>query len=645
MPYETFGLGKDNISDTFADKIGKEYMGNFKSSSARSPVFLPAKGFDSTWRSPAAIGNNYKVESERKIDGKGRGRGGIINNLSRMARKAVFVGGLGLAMAFYASAGSPRMQTQYKANALSGTEFSDVIHVFPAAADGGGYASTMSILNTSSMPFNGTVKYYGNNFDLEPVFQVGNNLVSQYNVYLAPGGSITVKTAVLGDVKGGFMTLNGDNFAENAALTYDINLGYLQTLSVNSGIFSDKFSASASIDKKNNINTAFALVNFGIDSAVNITLKDESGNTVKTASIPIGANQRLSEYLWQAISGIDNFKGSANYQVVGNDGNPNKNVTATFLQDQNSTFSITPSSPYISQLLTNPAQFRTQVFDMIHGNYLQNEVVTLVHGPTGKTMDARMGIGANGYYIHEVDMTGASKKASTIKAAQDSSQFYKFARSEDNLMASKSLTPILLLERFVEPTTNIDLLDEITSEIAVDKNITWHWPIKIYLNENDPLAHADGKDWPALLKESLEAWENCSSSLKGKLFTYVSDKTADFEGVEVVYMNNYLLPPIRPPPELNVYALDSNGNLYTKYIQLQVNTIGMPTGSTVQIGKHEWGHVLGFVAEDSNPGHIMNAVWAVNNIGANPSPCECKALEAERSTPIGFLISQWSKIE
>jgi len=48
MPYETFGLGKDNISDTFADKIGKEYMGNFKSSSARSPVFLPAKGFDST---------------------------------------------------------------------------------------------------------------------------------------------------------------------------------------------------------------------------------------------------------------------------------------------------------------------------------------------------------------------------------------------------------------------------------------------------------------------------------------------------------------------------------------------------------------------------------------------------------------------
>jgi hypothetical protein len=110
-------------------------------------------------------------------------------------------------------------------------------------------------------------------------------------------------------------------------------------------------------------------------------------------------------------------------------------------------------------------------------------------------------------------------------------------------------------------------------------------------------------------------------------------------------MNNYLLPPIRPPPELNVYALDSNGNLYTKYIQLQVNTIGMPTGSTVQIGKHEWGHVLGFVAEDSNPGHIMNAVWAVNNIGANPSPCECKALEAERSTPIGFLISQWSKIE
>lgn len=294
-----------------------------------------------------------------------------------------------------------------------------------------------------------------------------------------------------------------------------------------------------------------------------------------------------------------------------------------------------PPPPQTANYSINLKQF----FD---NSPITNENVRLNHGPTNTEKETTTN--NNGLYSlnFDVSVVANPNADSTLKIGQPTSggntPNYKVTRTESNLgTTSKTLQDVKVIPRFVEQGTNTDLWDWYTFETGSGTEVNWTYPISVFLDESNPFAHAQGRDYPTALKESFGSWEGCSTALLGKLFNYVSTaKPPSAKGIEIVYISDQTKPCTRP-----VAQVVNNNEIIND--RIEVNILCVINNTFINQGKHETGHALGYGQEDPVNTRIMNPFNAVNNPNATQSPVECKGTEIRYALPIGFRKSDISK--
>ena len=294
----------------------------------------------------------------------------------------------------------------------------------------------------------------------------------------------------------------------------------------------------------------------------------------------------------------------------------------------------------------NTASYNVQARNVNDASYVDNETVSLDHGPTGKTATITQADASHNYTMNISYLSSDVKDlnaSSTLKAAQANSPYYKFQRTEAGLgVTNKALQPIYLLERFVEQGTQsgyqyYDLLDWLNVETGRNNVVNWSsYPVSTFLDQGNPNAG----NYQATFQKAFDNWEACSSTLKGKTVNYVSSNPD--VGMDVKYVTDPLKPCIQPLQ--TTFSTDSTGNTLLRHVTFEANTLCNNFPNATSTATHEIGHGLyGFIKEDTEPTHIMNPVNAVNNPFALPSPVECHAATARYNLPVGFGMTLWSK--
>ncbi len=188
---------------------------------------------------------------------------------------------------------------------------------FPQLADGGGYTTTLNLLNTSNASESGTIAIFDDNGAPLVVRETGGTTASTFSYSIPVGGSFVFQTDGSGaGVKIGSVTLTpaSGNSAPIGAGVFSFSPADI--LVTESGIPSARPTTHARIyvDKSGGHDTGIAIANPG-GSAANITLQSfqNNGSTPAgngPASLTVGTGGHAAKFVGQLISGLpDGFTG------------------------------------------------------------------------------------------------------------------------------------------------------------------------------------------------------------------------------------------------------------------------------------------------------------------------------------------------
>jgi len=204
-----------------------------------------------------------------------------------------------------------------------GGQTSSTTTYLPQIADGGGYSTTITILNVSSSPVAGTVKLF--NDDGSPKFlQIKGTTGAQFNVTVPANGSVRLTTSDAGsDVTVGWAVVEAATRLQ-AFATYDFHLG--NQLYATAGVLGTTGAARVVVPIElngNNEITGIAIGNPQSSSiGVRLRLYDESGNEVSSALDarlnPLAPRAHVADLVTAYFKNIgSSFKGSLGIEVIG----------------------------------------------------------------------------------------------------------------------------------------------------------------------------------------------------------------------------------------------------------------------------------------------------------------------------------------
>lgn len=219
---------------------------------------------------------------------------------------------------------------------------------------------------------------------------------------------------------------------------------------------------------------------------------------------------------------------------------------------------------------------------------------------------------------------------------------YRDTASSSSVYSGVQVPDVILIERYVEPGTSVDLLDLYKAMTGTGNEgftKTWNWlsyPVKVWLNENDPAVAAAKRngqgDFVAAFRAAMDAWARWPPYMK--VFEEVPAEP-DI-GVRTVYRNAGGVLSVGP----NEYMTDSNGNTAYKKWQLFADPLGFVGVNYPKIAQHEFGHLIGLTREDTNTGHIMYN----GGVGQNIQPIEYKERDCQVMLPNGHDMKKYSRV-
>jgi hypothetical protein len=193
----------------------------------------------------------------------------------------------------------------------------------PQIADGGGYSTTITILNVTGSLVAGTLKFF--NSDGSPLaLQINGQTASQFNVSVPANGSVRLRTSNSGSkVTVGWADVEGPTRLQ-AFDTYDLRLG--NALFATAGILGTAGATRVVVPIEingNNETAGVAITNPQSASiGVRLRLYDESGNEISNVLDPrlnpIPSEAHVSDFVSGYFKNMsDPFKGSLGIEVIG----------------------------------------------------------------------------------------------------------------------------------------------------------------------------------------------------------------------------------------------------------------------------------------------------------------------------------------
>lgn len=194
---------------------------------------------------------------------------------------------------------------------------------FPQVAVGGGYTSTFTITNPTPSTATGTLRLWDENGSAWNISLTDDISGSQFSVSIPAMGSIRLITSGTGEIKTGWAALESSAGLQ-AVETFDYRPGSVLQDSVGViGAPSGKRFVLP-VDISSTSDTGFAVINaVELNVSINITLKDESGNTYAALLDPRLNPLPAANYLCMFVSEIfpslqsGSFKGTLSIEVVG----------------------------------------------------------------------------------------------------------------------------------------------------------------------------------------------------------------------------------------------------------------------------------------------------------------------------------------
>jgi parallel beta-helix repeat protein len=208
--------------------------------------------------------------------------------------------------------------------------------VFPQVAAGGGYKTSIFGVNTSAQPaiVNLTVtKSDGTGFPVT----IGDQTGSVFNFLLSPNGTVRMDATGSGGIVIGYASFLS-NVQVNGSSLFQTISNNLVTSEAGVGVSKPTRNFTVYIDNKDNAYSGYAIANTGTTQAnINMTLRDTSGGTVATKSLPaLYGGTHFARFAIQDFEATAGFEGSIEFTsdrevsaVALRYDNPEQNVFST----------------------------------------------------------------------------------------------------------------------------------------------------------------------------------------------------------------------------------------------------------------------------------------------------------------------------
>jgi hypothetical protein len=213
---------------------------------------------------------------------------------------------------------------------------------FPQVAMGGGYSTTITLLNIGTSPISSQVKFFNQN---------GGALASSVPANIPVGGSIRVTLPDSGSVAAGWAVIDaGVGLVQGvASFDYRINDNLQTTAGVLGIAGGNQFILPVDMNSKADTGAAIANVGSSIPVVVRLRLLSEDGTIVATSNDthlnPLGPQMQIASFISQLFPQLSgtSFKGSLAVEAAA--GTPANSIVATALVLKEGMLSAIPVIP------------------------------------------------------------------------------------------------------------------------------------------------------------------------------------------------------------------------------------------------------------------------------------------------------------